>query len=812
MKHTEPNARFTPKLLKRALLLATLPAIAHSPAFAQQGQGAVLEEVLVTATRRGDTDILTTPVAVTAITGSDIERFSPRDLNDIAILAPSLSGGSVAAFNSASFAMRGVAETTIIVYKESPVGVTIDDFVVNHVQTQNLEMFDIEQIEVLRGPQGTLFGKNTTGGAINVKTKRPKLDGGEIDLRVELGDFGTQKLTTAISVPIIEDVLAFRFAGVHLQSDGYYKNGAQYGPLTVGPGLVNPGGAIDGQSGGGAGEDIGGDDVLSFRAKLLWQPSDSFNAMLQFEHIRDDGDTPPIVNESTPGYFFDAWGFSADQGDPLDVAAVTNDDRFLFNMSDGHQVDIDGVYLNMELDLTGPFTLHSVTGFRDQESHLPNTYTGETFRTLFDATRDDTRETFQQELRLVSNLDGPFNFVGGLYYQEEDVDFCVVQVVGFVDLLLDGEPTFLSNNPLILCNSQEATAFAGFVDGTYDVNDRFSITAGFRYTNEKKKWAGRSRVPIQALPDGGFDPTFTWEQLADPLAGADFDRFPAGVIRDEESWSEPTYRIVFGYEFTDNTYGYASYSRGFKSGGYNDQVGTVLNPIPAAAARPTDPEIADSIELGFKTSLLDGGANFSATAFGVRYTDAQRTFNASFPTGQETLFFNAAELEVIGLELEGMWAVTDSFIVRANAMIQDAEFNEFAADTDFDGVDDIDLSGAPPTRAPEAMATIDGVYTIDMGEAGSLDINGRVAYEDESIASYSDVDPAFDTTLNSRTTVDAGITWNSADENFWVRVIGRNLTDERYRTGSLSVANFWIMSSYAEPRYYGLEVGTNFDF
>ncbi|MFK7730492.1 MAG: TonB-dependent receptor [Pseudomonadales bacterium] len=807
MKQSESNTRFTPSILKRALLLATLPALANSPAFAQQGQGAMLEEVLVTATRRGDTDILTTPVAVTAITSSDIERFSPRDLNDIAVLAPSLSAGSVAAFNSASFSMRGVAETTIIVYKESPVGVTIDDFVVNHVQTQNLEMFDIEQIEVLRGPQGTLFGKNTTGGAINVKTKRPKLDGGEIDLRVELGDFGTQKLTTAVSVPIIDDVLAFRFAGVHLQSDGYYKNGAQYGPLTI-----RPGGSTEGQSGGGNGEDIGGDDVLSFRAKLLWQPSDNFSAMLQYEHIRDDGDTPPIVNESVPGYFFDAWGFTADQGDPLDVAAVTNEDRFLFNMSDGHQVDIDGIYLNMELDLTGPFTLHSMTGFRDQKSHLPNAYAGETFRTLFDATRDDTRETFQQELRLVSNFDGPFNFVGGLYYQEEDVDFCVVQVVGFVDLLVDGEPTFLSSNPLILCNAQEATALAGFVDGTYDVTDRLSFTAGFRYTNEKKKWAGRSRVPIQALPDGGFDPTFTWEQLADPLAGADFDRFPAGVVRDEESWKEPTYRFVVGYDFTDDMYGYASYSRGFKSGGYNDQVGTVLNPIPAAAARPTEPEIADSIELGFKASLLGGGANFAATAFGVRYTDAQRTFNASFPTGQETLFFNAAELEVIGLELEGMWAVSDSFILRANAMIQDAEFNEFQADTDFDGAIDVDLSGEPPTRAPEVMATIDGVYTIDLGDAGSLDLNGRVAYEDESIASYSDVDPAFHTTLNSRTTVDAGITWNSADENFWVRLIGRNLTDERYRTGSLSVATFWIMSAYAEPRYYGLEVGSNFDF
>lgn len=812
MKGTKVSERFKPSAIRCVLVLAALPMLASSPAFAQSSTGAVLEEVLVTATRRGNTNILTTPVAVTAITSSDIERFSPRDLNDIAVLAPSLSAGTVAAFNSASFSMRGVAETTIIVYKESPVGVTIDDFVVNHVQTQNLEMFDIEQIEVLRGPQGTLFGKNTTGGAISVKTKRPNLDGGEVDFRVEYGDFGTQKITGAVSVPLVKDVLAFRFASVHLQSDGYYKNGAQYGPLTVGPGLANPGGSTDGQSGGGNGEDLGGDDVLSFRAKLLWQPTDNFNALFQYEHIRDDGDTPPIVNESRSGYFFDTWGFEADQGDPLDIAAVTNEDRFLFNMSKGHQVDIDGFYLNMEWTLSDSYTLHSVTGYRDQESHLPNTYTGETFRTLFDATRDDTRETFQQELRLASDLDGPLNFVGGLYYQEEDVDFCVVQVVGFVDLLLDGEPTFLSNNPLILCNTQRAKAFAGFIDGTYDISDRLHLSAGVRYTKEEKKWAGRSRVPIQTLPNGSFDPTFTWEQLGTPLAGADFERFPVGVVRDEEDWSEPTYRAVLGYDFTDNMFGYASYSRGFKSGGYNDQVGTVLNPIPAAAARPTEPEIADSLEFGFKGSLLGGAANFAATAFFVTYTDAQRTFNASFETGQETLFFNAAELEVTGLELEGMWAIGESFIVRANAMIQDAKFNEFAADTNFDGVNDIDLSGAPPTRAPDMMATIDGVYTIDLGSAGSLDISGRIAYEDESISSYSDVDPAFNTTLNSRTTVDAGVTWNSADENLWVRLIGRNLTDERYRQGSLSVANFWIMSSYAEPRYYGLEIGSNFGF
>ena len=122
------------------------------------------------------------------------------------------------------------------------------------------------------------------------------------------------------------------------------------------------------------------------------------------------------------------------------------------------------------------------------------------------------------------------------------------------------------------------------------------------------------------------------------------------------------------------------------------------------------------------------------TVFWETYEDAQRTFNASFPGGQETLFFNAAELEVTGIELEGSWAVTDSLLLRGNAMYQDAEFNEFSADLDFDGIDDVDLSGKPPTRAPEYMATIDGTYTFDLNDSGTIDINLRMAYEDESIA------------------------------------------------------------------------------
>ena len=154
-------------------LLCTSPVLFAQEDEPEGEKSGVLEEVMVTATRRSAEDILTTPVAITALTGEEVMTFAVRDLNDIAADVPGLSSGTVSGFGSAQFAMRGVSETTIILYKESPVAVMMDDFVVPHIQTSDLEMFDIESIEVLRGPQGTLFGKNTTGGVISVAHQAP---------------------------------------------------------------------------------------------------------------------------------------------------------------------------------------------------------------------------------------------------------------------------------------------------------------------------------------------------------------------------------------------------------------------------------------------------------------------------------------------------------------------------------------------------------------------------------------------------------------------------------------------------------------
>ena len=788
-------------------LLLLMPLFVVVPVTSQaQESGASLDEIVVTASRRGETDIMRTPLAITALTGEDTEKYPIRDLNSVAVSVPGLSSGTVSGFNSAQFSMRGTTETSIILYKESPVGVTLDDFVVPVMQTSNLEMFDIETVEVLRGPQGTLFGKNTTGGVINVRTKQPVLGENSGEARIELGDFGTQKANLAVNFG--NDNLAFRFAGMYLKSDGYYKNGGVYGPIG---GILPMNSGHDGESGQGDGRDLGGNDVLSSRAKLLWSPNEDFNLTFQYELIRDKGDTPPVVSTSVNGvYFATLWGLpGVDSGDPLDQAGNTLRDDFGLKMTGGHIVDVDGIYLNGDYAINDDYTLYFNLGNREQSSRLPSSYGGAPGPvSLFDATRDDDRDTTQAELRIASNTDNAFNWVAGAYYQEDDTDFCVLQIVGMLDGFQEffgaGLPAGLFNNmPLLLCNTQRAEAKAVYVDGTWEVNDRFRVNAGIRYSDESKAWAGRPRGPtLEGQP--------VLSVINSPIEGSDFSRFPEGVQTSSESWSEPTYRLILDYDLSDNLFGFIGYSRGFKSGGYNDQTGTILNPIPAGGLAPVTPEIADSYEGGLKTTFADGRGTLSANAYYVKYTDAQRTLNATFPTGQETLFFNAAEMVVKGVDIEGAFAATEELTLTYNLAYMDAKYNSFQADTNFDGVIDTDLSGNPVTRAPEFMGSVAGNWVRPLGNGGTLDVNFRYSYEDESVSSYSDLGPEFNTILEEKNLLDFSIGYTTPNERFYARLLGSNLTDDRYQTGALDVAGVWVMSTYGAPRYWGVQLGTKF--
>ena len=714
--------------------------------------------------------------------------------------------------------MRGVGQTSIIVYVEPPVAVLVDDFVVPSVQTQLLDTFDIDQVEVLRGPQGTLFGKNTTGGVVTVRTKRPVLNYVGVEGRAEFGEFGTARLQGALNVPL-GDWAAARLVIGSETSDGYYRNGHCYGPVT---GFVPN--KFQGQQGCLNGETLGGKEVWQARAKLLVEPTDNLSALFQYEWIRDRSDVVPSVNvnylyEGDTPLLTDLLGLTdpnAQNIDPLDRAAYTGRTLPSVNLEAGQRISVDGVYANIDWSID-PGTFTSVSGYRYQRSQIPNSYAGATAigtdgepLSFFDASRDDDRKTWQQELRFASDLGGPFDFIAGGFYQRDTIDFCVSQLLGFLDLTSGPLPFGEWNStPYVLCNAQKATSKAVFAEGTYDFTPELTLSVGGRYTWDDKTWRGRQQVFAAEL-GGGFDLSIPLDTALD----ASVYDYPANVVTVEDSWKEPTYRASLGWQATPDLYLYGTYSHGYKGGGFNDQIGgfaafgTDLDAF-AEAARATDPETADSFEAGFKSEFLDNRLRFNLTAFYVEYKDLQKQLNVPIVVNgqpnQVTLFVNAASAEVKGLEMEASANPFRGFTLRGVVGYQDGKYKEYDAPNA-----GYDLATAPLDRAPEWQWTVDGNYELPVGRDHALTFNGNVAYTGRNLNTQAIDDPLGNTFLDARTLVNASITLGEIDGRYYIRAIGRNLTDERYRVGIQNVAGLWVNAQYGPPRYFGLELGARF--
>jgi iron complex outermembrane receptor protein len=802
--------------IRASLFIGLSPALAMTSLSVQSEEGLQLEEVLVTATRRVS-DLQTTPVAVTAIDGEKFDSMFADSIADVALLTPNFSAAQITGFNAAGFAMRGASQTDILVYWEPPVGVLVDDFVIPHMQTQLLDPYDIESIEVMRGPQGTLFGKNTTAGVVNVRTKRPVLNDFGLDASAMAGDYGRQEFKVNVNVPIIDDTLAFRIAAMSRESDGYYENGKD----------------SIGSAGGnyiGDGRDLGGDDSISGRAKLLWTPTDKLSILFQYEYLDDQGDSAPAVNTTDPNsaQLFNVFGLpGVTKGDPLDQAGVTNRDRLAdgtptgLRFGDGHNIDIDGYYLNMDWEV-GKYTVNSITGYRDQDSYLPSTYTGEVgdenaVVSIFDAVRYDTRETFQQEIRVASNYDGPFNFVAGGFYQEDQTDFNVVQYLGLLDIFGTSVPGVLDDdNPRIIGNNQDMESVAVFFDGTYEFADTWTASAGARWTSEQKEFFSRPATPIVLYGESPgtlpIDVNNTGKYPCDTTN-------PLDCQSDNETWDEMTYRALISNQFTDDLYGYASFSHGFKSGGYSDQAGSGI-PVSIKQTR-YDPEEADSYEIGLKFDTWDGRARLNTAAFYVEYSDMQRATIVTTVEGlQETVVFNAAEVTAWGLEFEGTLLILEGLTVNANVGYLDTEYDEFGLDLDLldPSTPEVSLDGEDVTRAPEWTAGIDVTWQFDVGNWGDITAIVGAYYEDESVFYYA-IDlpsegnpggtpvPEFNTYLEDHTLINASVKYTHSSGKWYLAAFGKNLDDERYKNSSQYVGGLWTFSTYAEPRVYGVELG-----
>lgn len=747
---------------------STVALAQSAPEPERQGQAAGLEDIVVTA-RRVRESLQDTPVAVTAFSSMAIERKFATDIRALAGDVPNVVITNVPGFNAASIGIRGQSTGDIILTFEPAVGVVVDDFVLAHVQTQLFDLFDIDRIEVLRGPQGTLFGKNTVGGVVNVITKRPEKTFGA-ELRVGYSSFNTKDVKAAINLPLADN-LFFRVAGSFQESDGYYRltktNNVDFIPMDV----------------PARGQRWGGTRYFSGRAKLLWEPGPDTNVLFTYEMLRDRGDSPPSVNESPAGFLFDVLGFPGIQttgASPFDTGTTlcrgNANAPTCPGTLNGHRINVDGGYVRVEHNMQDIGSLTVVGGYRKVKSSLPSDYTGESAY-LFVSTRDDKRDQYSLEARFSSDFSDKLKFTVGSMYWGQKLDANATSFLGFLRFL--GDPTALTD-PNISTADYKVDSYAAFGEAEYKVSDPFSVFLGGRYTKEKKTFSVRPQVR-RSIVQGGFWPEFS----------------------DKASFSKPTFRAGYRWEITDGVNNYFTYSQGYKSGGYNEQA------MSATSARPFREETADSFEFGLKTETADRRLRFNLAAFYVKYDDLQRDAVVPFIDpitglpGQETRTTNAGKAEVYGLELEASAVPVDGLTLGASLGYQKAKYLEFFTDVDGNGTND-DASNLKLRNVPKWTANASANYAFPPTDWGQVSLNADVNYQ----AEYESV------TLNApftqgeaRTLVGASIQWADPTERYRVSVFTRNLLDETYRVSANSVAGLFNFTNYAPPRSFGIELG-----
>jgi iron complex outermembrane receptor protein len=861
---------------------------ATPPGPSAQGAASVrggLETVTVSGTKRDEAS-QDVPIAISAISEQQLANTFRNDVLAVSDMSAGVALGQLAGFRAIAGGIRGTGQNSILVTQDSSVAILVDEFGLNHVQSQFVELFDVERVEVYRGPQGTLFGKNATGGAISIITKRPVLNEFTGDVELQLGMFDSNngkiaKGKLAINVPVVEDKLAVRLTAIYDYDDGFIKNTHEASgfpnvvPLYGAFGLpvVNPPLPPElNTNARGTGENLNGTDVFAGKFKVLFTPTDNYEAYFIMEVLRDRSDSVPSVNDSPilgaidpdagPQFMLmPLLGFDGRDatGESPWVTAVTNqcagnNPRGLCIPS-GHRVSVMGYNLQQTLDLDS-VSFKLITAYREQKEILPSTYPGEAFNSLFDATRNLEREQIQIELRAATNFDGPFNFVAGATYQEDNVSMRSFSTVGLSSLLPRtdaqlGRPTngnpylddrgFINldldyiNDPATGGADQDRTTYAVYLDGSWDVTDRLRLTAGLRWTLDKKDFFRRANpggvcnqftpVKDQRLVDTDGNPgtpavCFDTRSNAisrGGLTAADIDprRLPLPdeqynlVVRTNDDWDKITWRGVVDYKVTDEAMVYASYATGFISGGYTETCSSVRTCVPF------QPENNWNAELGLKSRWFDNTLQANIALFYTQYSDLIRSQVVPFTdfagnTTQETINVNAGKSRNIGVEAEFNWQPTDQLRFDLSIAYMDHKYKQFFLDRNGDG-DTLDanenLTDYKVPYSPKWKIGGSITYDVILGDAGTLTLNTTGNYQSEAEMSVFN---SLNTQMHERFLWDASATWRDAEERYRVTLFAKNILNEKYRIGSNSVAGLWNMTIYGRPRSYGVEVGFHF--
>ncbi|MDH3510665.1 MAG: TonB-dependent receptor [Gammaproteobacteria bacterium] len=717
-------------------------------------QGAnVIEEITVTARKRVE-NLQDVAMSVSAMGQQEIDANFAADLRDLVYISPNTllddtnqgPGGVAAAY------IRGIGVSEVEKNFDPAVGVVVDGIFRGTMTGSITRAIDLERAEVLRGPQGTLFGRNTIGGVINLQRSKPTMNlGGKV--RAGYGDYERAVLDGIVNFGNGETFGVKLSGAYHEQGEGFYTN-------------LNTG-RKDGQY-----------EYTAGGVNLLFVPTDGLELEWTSQIERTDQDSNQLLNNGQPGQAFcDFFGWCSPDintpvsGDRLAVLQTYDGYTWPFGEADSPDFDHNGLdpykstfdadthQLEVRWDINDDYRIDYIGGYWETEEKIITDFDGVT-DLLFHTDRPAEYEQLTNELRLTYDAGGRLAYTVGAYVWDSEYE------IRLLSWIAGGPGLFLE---LPQTTNQDSESYALFFEGDYRFGERWTITLGGRWTEDDK----------------------TSKQ--------------AGVVNTEAKadWSEFTPKAALKFQINDASMVYGLYSRGYRAGGFNGRVDSI-----ETATVPYDPETVDNFELGYRSEWLDRRVIFNATAFYMDYKDKQEEIqqpSATSGTGQVTRVVNASTATISGAEFELNWLATDSLMIRANLGLLDAEYDDFIVDLGTPGnPNPTDFSSLEFRRAPEITFSLSGDYDWQIGP-GSMLLHAGLRYLDEHEVDFANKPELHN---DSQTLVDASATYNL---NSWYgSIYGRNLTDEDGYQIGFDVAGLWSYAATRPPRTWGVEVGFRF--
>jgi iron complex outermembrane receptor protein len=835
-------------------LLALSMAMVCGTAMGQEAEPEefLLEDIVVTSEFR-EKPLQETPLSITAINANMLEERNQFSLDQISMSIPNVTLRPAAASSGSALIayIRGIGQTDFNPSVEAGVGIYVDDVYYSTITGNIIDLLDIERVEVLRGPQGTLAGRNAIGGAIKIFTR--KADGGEDGyVSVTYGDYDRLDVRGAAGFQIVPDKLFARIAGVSRSRDGYITR-LDYACANNLPSPGSPGGLPTYVSAkGGLGCELGkegGQSMTAGRLSLRWVPSDNFEVNFAMNVVRDKSEAQPNVLIKAADNGWSGWPWLSPHGPvsppfPSDVpnnptfnpASLSTVPTYFDNNGNGvYDPDTDVAY-DSRFQTGGTYSNYS-TYIDDGRSHPSplfqgspgsdlNLYVPAVIEPINHLKSEDYTLSLDWQITDNVSLLSVSSYREYLNEFADDNDgspFSVQQLLqrmdheqwtqelrlnallfdGFADLTLGGfyldEETnedarvtikYVALDFLHGPDLVPSKSKAAYGQLSLHLSDRMDLTLGGRYSEDEKSYTFARHNP-DGSPIGQQVTFWAWE-VENPTNAA------VGVngVHIEYSSDQFDYRAALDYDFTNNIMGYAQIATGYRAGGNN------ARPFYPSQNNAFDPEELTNYEVGMKTTLFDS-LRLNASGFYNDYTAIQLPLNSCYfaNPGEESPCAtqeNVGDGEVKGFELEGIWSPTRNFSLDFSYAYLDFEY------TNLDPVANVDPDSRTPFT-PENSWSIGAQYTLDLGDAGGLTARVDYAYTDEVFASFIN---AATSLIEDYALVNARVTWRSEDAKWEAALEGTNLTDKYYYNGLFDLysdAGF-LSGAPGRPREYAFTI------